>query len=185
MDAIAATTARVVEIQGTIAGLAARSATPSATKSAASFDAVFATAVAAADPTGAAGAYGAEQVANAATIVETGRAMGLSVRDQTIAVMTAMGESSLTVADHGDVAGPDSRGLFQQRANGAWGSLADRMDPATSAASFYTALAKVDGRNAMEPTLVAHAVQRNADPYHYTKYWDAAVAIVAQVSAAN
>ena len=45
--------------------------------------------------------------------------MVLSLRDQAIGVMTAMGEYSLQVLEYGDAAGPDSRGLFQQRANGA------------------------------------------------------------------
>ncbi len=83
--------------------------------------------------------------------------------------------------DHGDTAGPDSRGLFQQRDNGAWGTYAERMDPTASARSFFRALERVDGRDAMTPTLVAHAVQRNADPNHYTRYWDDAVGLVARL----
>jgi hypothetical protein len=131
------------------------------------------------------GAYGPEQLANAAAIIEAGKAMGLSVRDQTIGVMTAMGESSLTVVNHGDAAGPDSRGLFQQRANGAWGSASDRMNPAISATNFFKALTKVGGRDSMTPTAVAHAVQRNADPLHYAKYWNDAVAVVTKLTAAG
>lgn len=77
--------------------------------------------------------YEHEQLVNAAHIMQAGEALGLSARDQTIGVMTAMGESSLRVLDHGDAAGPDSRGLFQQRDNGAWGSYEDRMDPFISA----------------------------------------------------
>jgi hypothetical protein len=131
------------------------------------------------------GAYGPEQLANAAAIIKAGKAMGLSVRDQTIGVMTAMGESSLRVVDHGDAAGPDSRGLFQQRANGAWGSGTDRMNPTISATNFFKALTGVAGRDAMEPTRVAHAVQRNADPNHYAKYWADAVAVVTKLAAAG
>jgi len=127
------------------------------------------------------GAYGPAQLANAAAIVAAGKAMGLSTRDQTIGVMTAMGESSLTVVNHGDTAGPDSRGLFQQRDNGAWGSLTDRMDPTISATNFFDGLAGIAGRDGMSPTAVAHQVQRNADPDHYTKYWNTAVAIVKAV----
>ena len=111
--------------------------------------------------------------------------MGLSLRDQTIGVMTAMGESSLEVLDHGDTVGPDSRGLFQQRDNGAWGTLAQRMDPAASATSFFTALLRVGGRDAMAPTQVAHTVQRNADPQHYAKHWDNAVAVVSRLTGAT
>jgi hypothetical protein len=58
---------------------------------------------------------------------------------KTIGVMTAMGESGLANLEHGDAAGADSRGLFQQRANGAWGSLKDRMTPYTAAYNFFTA----------------------------------------------
>ncbi|WP_160158399.1 hypothetical protein [Cellulomonas sp. SLBN-39] len=123
-----------------------------------------------------------EQVSNAAAVVEAGRGMGLSLRDQAIGVMTAIGESSLRVVDHGDAAGPDSRGLFQQRDNGAWGTYADRMDPTRSAQSFYRVLATVDGRERMEPTIVAHTVQRNADPQHYARSWDAAVRLVARIT---
>src|SRR6478736_2739717 len=70
--------------------------------------------------------YGHEQLVNAAYIIEAGKAQNLNVRDQTIGVMTAMGESGLRVLTYGDAVGPDSRGLFQQRDNGAWGTLADR-----------------------------------------------------------
>ena len=131
------------------------------------------------------GAYGPEQLANAAAIIESGKAMGLSLRDQTIGVMTAMGESSLEVVDHGDAAGPDSRGLFQQRANGAWGSGSDRMNPAVSATNFFKALTGIGGRDAMTPTAIAHAVQRNADPHYYAKYWNDAVAVVTKLTGAG
>ena len=47
-------------------------------------------------------------------------------------------ESSLRNVDHGDTAGPDSRGLFQQR--DGWGPLDVRMDPAGAAGLFYAAL---------------------------------------------
>jgi hypothetical protein len=124
------------------------------------------------------GAYGPDQLANAAAIINAGRTLNLSVRDQTIGVMTAIGESSLLVLDRGDAVGPDSRGLFQQRDNGAWGSYADRMDPTISATNFFRVLATVVGRDAMAPTLVAHRVQRNANPEHYARYWDPAVQIV-------
>ncbi|GAB3205317.1 hypothetical protein SAMN02745673_00925 [Marinactinospora thermotolerans DSM 45154] len=132
-------------------------------------------------PIGKAG-WGGEQLVNAAIIMNVAADMGLSLRDQTIGVMTAMGESSLRVIDHGDSAGPDSRGLFQQRDNGAWGSYEDRMDPARSARMFFEQLEKVDGRDDMEPTLAAHEVQRNADPYHYAPYWEDASDVVEALS---
>lgn len=122
--------------------------------------------------------YGPEQLINAAHIMRAGQDKGLSIRDQTIAVMTAMGESSLTVLDYGDDAGPDSRGLFQQR--DSWGTYEQRMDPYTSATLFYNALVAVPEteREQLAPTLVAHKVQKNLDPYHYESYWQPANAVV-------
>ena len=129
-------------------------------------------------PKGPIAGYSGEQLVNAAYIMQAAKSLGLSVRDQQIGVMTAMGESSLRVLDEGDAVGPDSRGLFQQRANGAWGSYADRMDPMTSATSYFKELAKISDRDSLEPTIVAHRVQHNADPYHYTKFWSSAVEVV-------
>ncbi|WP_241743324.1 CHAP domain-containing protein [Arthrobacter bussei] len=126
--------------------------------------------------------YAGEQLVNAALIVNAGKAIDLSVKGQTIGVMTAMGESTLQVLDRGDGPGPDSRGLFQQRDNGAWGSYEDRMDPTTSATNFFKALQAVEGWESLSPTEAAHKVQRNADPFHYEKYWADAVQIVAVVA---
>lgn len=133
-------------------------------------------------PEGPIAGYGHEQLVNAAYIIQAGHDLGLTTRDQTIGVMTAMAESGLTVLDHGDAVGPDSRGLFQQRANGAWGSEADRMDPFTSATNFFKALLRIEERESLEPTLVAHRVQANANPYIYENYWPAAVAVVEGLS---
>jgi hypothetical protein len=126
--------------------------------------------------------YGPEQLANAAAIVDAGAALGLDTCAQVIGVMTAMGESSLRVLDRGDAVGPDSRGLFQQRDNGAWGTFADRMDPTTSATSFFRALQEVPDWQALPPTIAAHRTQRNADPHHYAPYWDAAVQVVSALA---
>lgn len=128
------------------------------------------------------GAYDGEQIRNAAEIVVAARALGITERGQTIGVMTAIGESTLINVDRGDIAGPDSRGLFQQRDNGAWGSYTDRMTPRIAATNFFTALLRVPGWEAMAPTLAAHTVQRNADPFHYEKHWEDAVQIVSVLS---
>ena len=133
-------------------------------------------------PKGPIAGYSGDQLTNAAYIMLAAKALDLSVRDQTIGVMTAMGESSLTILDHGDSAGPDSRGLFQQRDNGAWGSYEDRMDPTISATNFFKVLAALDGRDQLTPTEAAHRVQRNQDADHYTKYWPAAVTVVEALS---
>lgn|SRR5690625_3979612 len=127
--------------------------------------------------------YGPEQLTNASEIMRAGADLGISAYGQTVGVMTAMGESNLQVLDRGDAAGPDSRGLFQQRDNGAWGTYQDRMDPYTSATNFFEALQQVPGWEELEPTIAAHRTQRNRDPYHYSDYWPEAVQIVEALSA--
>lgn len=94
--------------------------------------------------------------------------------------MAAMGESSLVNIGYGDAAGPDSRGLFQQR--DSWGTLEQRMNPTTSSTFFFKALTVVPGYLSLEPTIAAHKTQRNADPYHYTPYWGPAVQMVATLT---
>jgi hypothetical protein len=133
-------------------------------------------------PVKAVGSYSGVQLVNAAYIMNAGQALGLDARGQALGVMTAMGESSLTVVDNGDIAGPDSRGLFQQRANGAWGAYEDRMNPTISATNFFTKLMAVDNWQGLDPSIAAHRVQVNADPYHYEKYWASAVEIVSALS---
>ncbi|WP_144797877.1 M23 family metallopeptidase [Microbacterium paludicola] len=139
------------------------------------------------------GGYGHDQLVNAAHIIKAGADKGLGVRDQTIGVMTAMGESSLVNIGYGDwetggVTNPDgspttSVGLFQQQAG--WGSVSERMDPYIASTKFFDAMVKKvpdAERQTLAPTLVAHRTQVNADPYHYEKYWDTAVQIVEALS---
>lgn len=130
-------------------------------------------------PKGPIAGYAGVQLANAQLIIRAGQAMGLDDWTITVGVMTAMGESSLRNVNYGDKAGPDSRGLFQQRANGAWGSYRDRMNPTIAATNFFKALLRVPNYHKLTPTLAAHRTQRNRDPNHYTKYWSAAVKIYA------
>jgi surface antigen len=56
------------------------------------------------------------------------------------------------------------------------------MDPTISATNFIKALQKVEGWELLEPTLAGNKVQRNADPYHYQKYWPEAVMLVQALS---
>lgn len=125
-------------------------------------------------PTSIAG-YTTEQLINAAWIIKAGQSMHLDAWTLTVGVMTAMGESSLRVLDYGDDAGPDSRGLFQQR--DSWGPLEVRMDPTGSSLLFFKALLKVPNYHSLEPTIAAHRTQINADPYHYAPFWDPAVTV--------
>ncbi|WP_286931924.1 hypothetical protein [Microbacterium sp.] len=79
--------------------------------------------------------YRQVQLVNAAYVIQAGKDLGLGARDQTIGVMTAMGESGLRNIDYGDwetggVTNPDgtrttSIGLFQQQ-NG-WGTREERL----------------------------------------------------------
>lgn len=131
-----------------------------------------------ADPTIPIAEYSAAQVENAAAIVNAGRFLGVNSQAQMLAVMTALGESDLVVLDHGDGTGPDGRGLFQQPDNGAWGSLADRLDPMISATNFYQALLRVDGWESLAPSLAAHRVQGNADPHQYERFLPASEKIM-------
>lgn len=133
-------------------------------------------------PAGPVAGYCQDRLINAAWIMEAAKAQGIGKHTQAIGVMTAMGESSLRNIDHGDAVGPDSRGLFQQRDNGAWGSYAERMDPYTAASRFFSKLVAIPGWKELSPTEAAHAVQINADPDHYAPWFPAAEQVVAVLS---
>ncbi len=103
----------------------------------------------------------------------------ITARGIAIALATALVESNMRMyasnADpeslnypH-DAVGTDqnSVGLFQQRAPW-WGTVADRMDPARSAAMFYHALARLDYNSpAHPPGWYAQQVQQSAFPDRY------------------
>ncbi|MGW1991469.1 NlpC/P60 family protein [Embleya sp. NPDC001921] len=120
-----------------------------------------------------------EQLQNAAAIVTAGKQMGLPQRAWVIAVATAMQESTLRVLNHGDKAGPDSRGLFQQR--NPWGSLEERMDPVRSAKLFYKRLIALPRWESLPLTVAAQKVQISAFPEAYAKWEPAANQVVGAV----
>jgi len=136
-------------------------------------------------PAGPVAGYCQDRLVNAAEIVRAARSLGIGEHTQAIGVMTAMGESSLVNVDHGDAVGPDSRGLFQQRDNGSWGSYEERMDPYTAALHFFERLVALPDWKSLEPTEAAHAVQVNADPDHYTRWWPEAQEVVAALTDAT
>ncbi|MDO4606960.1 MAG: tape measure protein, partial [Bowdeniella nasicola] len=73
----------------------------------------------------------------------------------------------------------DSVGLFQQRDNGAWGTVADRMDPYRSAGLFYQAmLRKFPDWESRDPGAVAQGVQVSAFPDRYATKMDRAMQLV-------
>lgn len=118
------------------------------------------------------------QLRNAAEIMGAATDLDLPVAAQILGVQAAIGESTLEVKTRGDEAGPDSRGLFQQRDNGAWGAYEDRMDPRISATNFFKALQRVDGWESLEPSTAIHRVQRNDNPNHYTQFRAPATEII-------
>ncbi|WP_311211829.1 MULTISPECIES: peptidoglycan DD-metalloendopeptidase family protein [unclassified Arthrobacter] len=111
-----------------------------------------------------------DRLRNASAIMAAAEKLALPADARILGIQAALGESSLESKDYGDAAGPDSRGLFQQRANGAWGSYADRMDPFVSATSFFLALKDIKDWQTLPSSIAIHRVQRNQDPDHYTKY---------------
>lgn len=131
-----------------------------------------------------------EQLENAAIIVQTASSQGFARDGQILGVMAAMGESSLHNIDYGDwetsgFTNPDgsrttSVGLFQQQE--WWGSVEERMDPATSAGLFYARLAGLEGWQDMAPSYAIHRVQVNSDRDHYARFEEEASAIVDALS---
>ena len=117
---------------------------------------------------------------NADAIIREGRKRGVSDKGITIALATALVESGMKMyanpADPASMKMPhdavgydhDSVGLFQQRNNGAWGTTADRMDPARSAGMFYDQLVKED-YNKGDAGAHAQRVQKSAFPGRYAE----------------
>lgn len=125
----------------------------------------------------------------AATIISAAQALGISIHGQTVGVMVAMGESSLTNLEHGDgVIDPTtgqqecSLGVFQQQWCIGWGTRDEVLDPYTAATTFFTRLLQVEGWEQMEPSIAGNAVQGNLDPWYYERFWAPAQEVVAALS---
>ncbi|WP_434315984.1 hypothetical protein [Leifsonia sp. P73] len=127
--------------------------------------------------------YGPDQLKIAATIITVGQQMSVPPRGQTLALMVAIGESGLRNLDHGDAVDNTTIGVFQQGAG--YGTPAQRMDPATAASAFYIRMLHVQDWQTLAPTLVAHAVQINADPNHYAPFWTPAEQVLAALTGAS
>ena len=108
-----------------------------------------------------------EQAANAATISAVGTSRELPERAVTIALATALQESSLRNIAHGD---RDSLGLFQQRPSQGWGTEQQIQDPVYAAGEFYEHLVKVEGYERLPLTVAAQRVQRSGYPEAYAKH---------------
>jgi hypothetical protein len=111
-----------------------------------------------------------DQAANAGLIAAVAVRRGLPARAASIALATAMQESKLRNIGHGDQAGPDSRGLFQQRPSQGWGTTEQVMDPYYASNAFYNALVKVPGYQSLDIADAAQRVQRSAYPRAYAQH---------------
>lgn len=111
-----------------------------------------------------------DQAANAALVSAVAVRRGLPARAASIALATSMQESKLRNIGHGDQAGPDSRGLFQQRPSQGWGTEAQVMDPYHATNAFYDALEKIPGYQVIPITEAAQRVQRSAYPGAYAQH---------------
>ncbi len=117
-----------------------------------------------------------QQIANARLVEQGARAAGGSGRAVYVALVAAVGETDLTNVNYGDKAGPDSRGLFQQRAS--WGTLSQRMNPAWAAGAFLLGphqqrsggLLQLPEWEQLPVTTAIHRVQNNADPNFYSRF---------------
>lgn len=130
--------------------------------------------------------WDADQEKNATAIIETSAELGVGSRGMVIAVATAIQESSLRNKPDGDLAGPDSRGLFQQRS--AWGSEPERLNPATATTFFLTGgrggqpgLLDIPGWQQMPLSQAAQTVQRSAHPDAYAEHEKDATTLVAKL----
>jgi hypothetical protein len=130
--------------------------------------------------------FGHDQLVNAAAIVSAAGRLGLPDAAQALGVQAAIGEASLRNIDYGDNAiNPngtvaDSIGLFQQQSS--WGTAAERMDPGTAAGLFFRALQDVPGWENLDPSIAINKVQRNSNPFHYSKSRSAAVEVVSYLA---
>ena len=128
--------------------------------------------------------WDAEQVANAAVIIEVGADLHVPIWGQVIAVAVAMQESGLRNLPHlGEANDHDSVGLFQQRPSAGWGTATQLLEPVYAATAFYQALLKVDGWAQMTLAEAAQAVQRSAHPDAYTTWATDAATLVGILSA--
>ncbi|MGZ0212435.1 MAG: LysM peptidoglycan-binding domain-containing protein [Actinomycetales bacterium] len=120
----------------------------------------------------------AEMRANAQVIVQVGRELGVSDYGITIALATAMQESSLRNLNWGD---RDSVGLFQQRPSSGWGTVSQLTTPSHAARLFYggpsnpnkgmtRGLLDISGWQDMSLTRAAQAVQISGHPDAYAKW---------------
>lgn len=124
-------------------------------------------------------------------IARQAKAMGLSADGAKIGIATALVESGDPMRMYANNRVPeslkyrhdalgsdhDSVGLFQQRDNGAWGTVKERMTPFDSAGLFFRELVKFDWES-MDHGAAAQKVQRSAFPDRYATKMSRAMQMV-------
>lgn len=117
-----------------------------------------------------------DQTRYASIISAAGLNRGLERHEVMIALATARQESKIRNISYGDTAGPDSRGLFQQRPSQGWGTEEQVMDPWYASDRFYQELESVPNYQSLSVTEAAQAVQRSAYPDAYARHEQLAAA---------
>lgn len=102
--------------------------------------------------------------ANARVVAAVVVARKLPARALVVLYASALTETGLHNDEYGDAAGPDSRGILEQR--DSWGPLTVRMDPAGAAGLFLDRLANLAGWAQLEPWVAAQDVQVSAYDGH-------------------
>lgn len=138
---------------------------------------------------------GKQQISNAKIIDKTAADLGLSGTASKIAIIAAMGESTLINLNYGDegqgVTNPDgsattSKGLFQQQTP-SWGTVAQVTNPKYATTSFLLGanhkgtnqgLVTIPGWETGEITQIIHRVQANNDPNHYAASYASANQVI-------
>ena len=119
-----------------------------------------------------------EQWANATAIVQAAKDLNLSAYAATIAVATAMQESSLRNLT--TAVNADSLGLFQQRPSMGWGTPSELTDPTYAAKAFLRELPS-DYQN-MDLASAAQSVQRSFDGSLYAQWESQAAHMVYSIA---
>jgi murein DD-endopeptidase MepM/ murein hydrolase activator NlpD len=121
----------------------------------------------------------ADQVRNAAIIINVGQQMRVPPRGWVIGVATALQESWLTnLPDLGPRNDHDSIGLFQQRPSQGWGTPQQLADPAYQSRKFFEKLLRIANWEILPLTVAAQRVQISAYPDAYAKHEPLASRIV-------
>lgn len=144
----------------------------------------------------------ASQTAYVRTIIGVGKARGASPKGWIVALAVALQESglrnlsnpaypqSLSMTKDGSGSDHDSLGLFQQRPQSGWGSVAQLMDASYEATAFFggpdvppanPGLLDIPGWQSLPVTVAAQQVQVSAYPDAYAKWEGEAT----QLAAAN